>query len=443
MILSHRTALSLVAQELPDPGPREPDTAMTRMLRAAASKALGPIAGMTKALHLVCDAVQRAAVPVARSTIGANYRRGLTALPAAVQCSTGMDVHRTQEARLPGKLAQALQPARRRLAPAPAGRTPAQKAVLQLPSIGRAQAAAGHDRPSAAPPLQPFGRLALAAVMSGALGSTARSPVLAPQRAAQVPVRAGAARDATLPVIAGLGARSLGPAAATSDSARPPPVSSSATLRAIGAGGTARRDAGPFPPASRLAHALAGGSREKARQRGTRGRGAADARGLAGAPVSGRVAAAQAAVAGPGAASARQVSLLLMQRSAAVVSAVASNSVRAPLAGAGSQPDLQHQVIPPANIARRAGAPVNQFQVLPEDGYQPQAASGLQAGQGQSVAASPAMVVNLTGDVVLDGRRLGLLTAASQARNASLPAHGQSRVNLRAVPIYSGAQIPR
>ena len=50
--------------------------------------------------------------------------------------------------------------------------------------------------------------------------------------------------------------------------------------------------------------------------------------------------------------------------------------------------------------------------------------------------------VNLTGAIVVDGRRLGLITASSQARQASLPARGPSRVNLRAVPIYSGMQIP-
>lgn len=61
---------------------------------------------------------------------------------------------------------------------------------------------------------------------------------------------------------------------------------------------------------------------------------------------------------------------------------------------------------------------------------------------GQASEAEKAFVVNLTGDVVIDGRRLGRITASSQAREASLPARGPSRVNLRAVPIYSGTQIP-
>ena len=53
------------------------------------------------------------------------------------------------------------------------------------------------------------------------------------------------------------------------------------------------------------------------------------------------------------------------------------------------------------------------------------------------------MMVSLMGDVVVDGRRLGQVAASSQARQASLPAHGPSRVNLRAVPIHSGMQIPQ
>lgn len=51
-------------------------------------------------------------------------------------------------------------------------------------------------------------------------------------------------------------------------------------------------------------------------------------------------------------------------------------------------------------------------------------------------------LVNLTGAVNLDGRRLGRLTASSQAREATLPSRGPSRVNLRAVPVYSGMRIP-
>lgn len=67
--------------------------------------------------------------------------------------------------------------------------------------------------------------------------------------------------------------------------------------------------------------------------------------------------------------------------------------------------------------------------------------AGLSSERGDG-ANTPPLIVNLTGDVVIDGRRLGRITATSQAREASLPAYGPSRVNLRAVPLYSGAQVP-
>ena len=63
---------------------------------------------------------------------------------------------------------------------------------------------------------------------------------------------------------------------------------------------------------------------------------------------------------------------------------------------------------------------------------------------GTSVTSSQdPLIVNLTGDILVDGRKLGRLTASSQARAAALPAHGPSRVNLHVVPSYSGAQIPQ
>ena len=62
---------------------------------------------------------------------------------------------------------------------------------------------------------------------------------------------------------------------------------------------------------------------------------------------------------------------------------------------------------------------------------------------GPGETAGRGMMVNLTGDVFVDGRRLGQVAASSQARHAALPLHGPSRVNLRAVPIHSGMQIPQ
>ncbi len=58
----------------------------------------------------------------------------------------------------------------------------------------------------------------------------------------------------------------------------------------------------------------------------------------------------------------------------------------------------------------------------------------------RSLALSQA--INIMGVLTVDSRHLGRLTASSQAREASLPARGPSRVNLRAVPIFSGMKIP-
>lgn len=68
-------------------------------------------------------------------------------------------------------------------------------------------------------------------------------------------------------------------------------------------------------------------------------------------------------------------------------------------------------------------------------------AAGMQ--HSQHATGDMPVVVNLTGELVVDGRRLGQLTASSQAKEASLPSHGPSRVNLRAVPLFTGTQVPR
>lgn len=110
---------------------------------------------------------------------------------------------------------------------------------------------------------------------------------------------------------------------------------------------------------------------------------------------------------------------------------------------AGVAMELQRRVVPPPTpIARppasSAASAGRQWLGRPSD-HDP----GQQAPDGQGAFSGTPLVVHLTGDVMLDGRRLGQLTASSQARQASLPSHGTSRVDLRAVPIYSGAQVPR
>lgn len=111
--------------------------------------------------------------------------------------------------------------------------------------------------------------------------------------------------------------------------------------------------------------------------------------------------------------------------------------------GAEGTMELQRRVVPPPTSLARptasSAAEADRHWLARPSGHDP----GPQAPDGQGGAPGMPLVVHLTGDVMLDGRRLGQLTASSQARQASLPSHGTSRVDLRAVPIYSGAQVPR
>ena len=105
--------------------------------------------------------------------------------------------------------------------------------------------------------------------------------------------------------------------------------------------------------------------------------------------------------------------------------------------------DLQQQAVPPAVFDRsvRRGGGSTRHQAV-GTAASTASASVADGGRGETGLTTPVQKVNLAGAVILDGRRLGRLTASSQAREASLPARGPSRVNLRAVPIYSGMQIP-
>ena len=102
---------------------------------------------------------------------------------------------------------------------------------------------------------------------------------------------------------------------------------------------------------------------------------------------------------------------------------------------------LRHQVIPPAGVPGRSTVTPIGSVTQGNVGSRQVAGPGAVA-KGSGVGAGE-MMVNLMGDVAVDGRRLGQVVASSQARQASLPAHGPSRVNLRVVPIHSGMQIPQ
>lgn len=108
-----------------------------------------------------------------------------------------------------------------------------------------------------------------------------------------------------------------------------------------------------------------------------------------------------------------------------------------------SQDILRRQVVPPASMPNRPAAAPADRTMQNRSGHQQAACSPATMEGGFGADAGRMVMVSLAGDVVIDGRRLGQVAASSQASRASLPAHGPSRVNLRAVPIHPGMQIPQ
>ncbi len=123
--------------------------------------------------------------------------------------------------------------------------------------------------------------------------------------------------------------------------------------------------------------------------------------------------------------------------------AVLQRSVVSPPRTSLRQDVLRRQVVPPACTPGRSTTSSNSGVTQGDAGSRQAAGQGAVAEGGLDMEAGKVMMVSLTGDVVIDGRRLGQVAASSQASQASLPAHGPSRVNLRAVPIHSGMQIPQ
>ncbi len=151
--------------------------------------------------------------------------------------------------------------------------------------------------------------------------------------------------------------------------------------------------------------------------------------GLTLSPAAGAV---RAGTPGPGSTSGAQQRLAVLQRS--VVSLPRSEQ---------SQDILRRQVVPPASMPNRPVAAPADKTMQNRSGNQQAAYSSASGEGGFGTDAGRMVMVSLAGDVVIDGRRLGQVAASSQASRASLPAHGPSRVNLRAVPIHPGMQIPQ
>ncbi len=433
MIVSHRIALSLVGQEQPDPWLDKSDTAMTRMLRPKASETREQIAGLAKGTRSLRDALRRAALPIVRAPTSAVSRQGLPAAPGISErlASLGGGVMRGGPIRPNPPPASRL--AAGGLAAVPGSLAPKQNLSAQKPSHLRIQAIAG--LPGAAP-LRSLDRMTRATASSNVLSlPTGALP-------AGAPVRSSRPKSDGTPVLGVGRTTDAARRAATDKPGTLLQVSSSARRRDLAAAATAPRDAGSLPPLSRSARAPVAASGRQSAQHWEGGR----APGLAEHRVTAGALAARAALSGAVAASTCSTGLSGSRTSDTTIAGRSSiDAGGASIAGTGRQGDLQRQVIPPAAMARRSAGTASPSPARADETYQPPGSPGIRAdqGNGQGTAAGASMVVNLTGNVVIDGRRLGLLTAASQARDASLPAHGQSRVNLRAVPIYSGAQIPR
>ena len=107
-----------------------------------------------------------------------------------------------------------------------------------------------------------------------------------------------------------------------------------------------------------------------------------------------------------------------------------------------SQSDIRQRAVP--TMPARTRFRTRGQGVVPRTLTAPASAPAIHEENSDSDARSlaPSHAINITGALTVDSRRLGRLTASSQAREASLPASGPSRVNLRAVPIFSGMKIP-
>lgn len=123
--------------------------------------------------------------------------------------------------------------------------------------------------------------------------------------------------------------------------------------------------------------------------------------------------------------------------------AVLQRGVVSPPRAVSSQDILRRQVVPPTGMPNRPAAAPADRTMQDRGGSQRTDRSPASSEGGFGADAGRMMMVSLAGDVVIDGRRLGQVAASSQASRASLPAHGPSRVNLRAVPIHPGMQIPQ
>ncbi len=68
--------------------------------------------------------------------------------------------------------------------------------------------------------------------------------------------------------------------------------------------------------------------------------------------------------------------------------------------------------------------------------------SGASSGSSAPDGNGRGTMIALTGEIAIDGRKLGRTTAASQVSSASLPPRSASAVNIRAMPVFTGSSVP-
>ncbi len=101
----------------------------------------------------------------------------------------------------------------------------------------------------------------------------------------------------------------------------------------------------------------------------------------------------------------------------------------------GWTPPLRHAVGADTSSGRREAASLRHPGTQAAQSAERLAASFQGNSQGETTIA-------LTGDIVIDGRKLGRIAAATQVSSASLPPRSASSVNLRAMPVFTGSSVP-
>ncbi|WP_428375200.1 hypothetical protein [Lichenicoccus sp.] len=109
---------------------------------------------------------------------------------------------------------------------------------------------------------------------------------------------------------------------------------------------------------------------------------------------------------------------------------------RAPAPDAGAWTSLPRHEVGAVTSSGRREAASQRYPGSPAAQSAERLAGGF-AGSGQGDTT-----IALTGDIIIDGRKLGRIAAATQVSGASLPPRSASAVNIKALPIFTGSSVP-